>query len=231
MKKRSKRYEERAKLVDITKRYALDSAVKVLKQFPKNKFDESVEISIQLGVDPAKAEENVRGTVALPHGTGKSVKVLCFCKGEEAKAAQAAGAEYVGTDEYLTKVQEGWLDFDVIVAHPDMMRELSKLGRVLGPKGLMPSPKAGTVSTDVGKAVKEIKKGKIEFKSDKTGGLHVACGKMSFSEQAILENAKSVIRAIVDHRPNSVKGEYLKSVSIATSQGPGMRLETASLLS
>lgn len=231
MKKRSKRYEERAKLVDITKRYALDNAVKVLKQFPKSKYDESVELSVQLGVDPAKAEENVRGTVALPHGTGRSVKVLCFCKGEEAKAAQAAGAEYVGTDEYLTKVQEGWLDFDVIVAHPDMMREISKLGRVLGPKGLMPSPKAGTVSTDVGKAVKEIKKGKIEFKSDKTGGLHVACGKMSFSEQAILENAKSVIRAIVDHRPSSVKGEYLKSVSIATSQGPGMRLETASLLS
>ena len=231
MKKRSKRYEERAKLVDINKRYGLENAVKVLKQFPKNKFDESVEISVQLGVDPAKAEENVRGTVSLPHGTGKSVKVLCFCKGEEAKAALAAGAEYVGTDEYLTKVQEGWLDFDVIVAHPDMMREISKLGRVLGPKGLMPSPKAGTVSMDVGKAVKEIKKGKIEFKSDKTGGLHVACGKMSFSEQAILENTKSVIRALLDHRPSSVKGEYLKSVSIATSQGPGMRLETASLLS
>ncbi|MBI4970530.1 MAG: 50S ribosomal protein L1 [Candidatus Omnitrophica bacterium] len=231
MKKRSKRYEERAKLVEVGKVYSLENAVKVIKQFPKAKFDESIEISIQLGVDPAKAEENLRGTVSLPHGTGKSVKVLCICKGEEAKAAQTAGADYIGTDEYMTKIQEGWLDFDVIVAHPDMMRELSKLGRVLGPKGLMPSPKAGTVVMDVAKAVKEIKKGKIEFKSDKTGGLHVACGKMSFSEQAIIENAKSVVRSLVDHRPSSVKGEFLKSVCIATSQGPGMKLETGSLLS
>ena len=230
MKKQSKRYQERAKLVEQGKRYQLDQAVKILKQFPKNKFDESVELSVQLGVDPAKAEENVRGTVQLPYGTGKPVKVLCICKGEEVKAAQAVGADFVGADEFISKIQEGWLDFDVIVAHPDMMRDVSKLGRVLGPKGLMPSPKAGTVSTDVAKAVKEIKKGKIEFKSDKTGGLHVACGKMSFTEQALVENAKSVIRAIVDQRPSSVKGDYLKSVAIATTQGPGMKLETGSLV-
>lgn len=230
MKKRSKRHQERAKLVDATKRYSLEEAVKVLKQFPKGKYDESVELNIQLGVDPAKAEENIRGTVQLPNGTGKSVKVLCVCKGEEAKAAQSAGADYVGTDEYIGKIQEGWLDFDVLVAHPDMMRELSKLGRVLGPKGLMPSPKAGTVSTDVGKAVKEIKKGKIEFKSDKTGGLHVSCGRVSFTEQAIQENAKSVIKALTDQKPSSVKGAYIKSVSIATTQGPGLKLETSTLV-
>lgn len=230
LKKRSKRYQERAKLVDPAKRYPLEEAVKILKQLPKSKYDESIELSVQLGVDPAKAEENVRGTVQLPHGTGKPVKVLCICKGEQAKAAQTAGADFVGTDEYIAKIQEGWLDFDVIVAHPDMMREISKLGRVLGPKGLMPSPKAGTVSMDVAKAVKEIKKGKIEFKSDKTGGLHVACGKMSFSEQGIIENTKAVIRAVLDQRPASVKGEYLKSVSIATSQGPGLRLENSSVL-
>ncbi len=230
MKKRSKRYQERANLVDAKKRYSLGEALKVLKQFPKGKFDESIELNVQLGVDPAKAEENVRGTVQLPNGSGKAVKVLCICKGEEVKAAQSAGADYVGADEYVSKIQEGWLDFDVLVAHPDMMREISKLGRVLGPKGLMPSPKAGTVSTDVGKAVKEIKKGKIEFKSDKTGGLHVACGRISFTDQALQENAKSVIKALVDQRPSSVKGEFIKAVSIATTQGPGLKLETSSLV-
>lgn len=231
MEKRSKRYEERAKLVDPAKWYRLEEAVKVIKQFPKNKFDESVELSLQLGVDPAKAEESIRGTVQLPHGTGKPVKVLCLCKGEEVRAAQAAGADHVGADEYIAKIQEGWLDFDVIVAHPDMMRDLSKLGRILGPKGLMPSPKAGTVSTDVAKAVREIKKGKIEFKSDKTSGLHVACGKMSFSEEAISENARSVVRAVQEQRPSSVKGEYIKSISLATTQGPGLKLEVVSVVS
>lgn len=229
MKKKSKRYQERAKLIDVKKRYSLEEAVKTLKQFPKGKFDETVELSFQLGIDLAKTEENIRGTVGLPHGSGKSVKVLCFCKGEEAKAAQSSGADYVGADDLIAKVQEGWMDFDVVVAHPDMMRDISKLGRVLGPKGLMPSPKAGTVTQDVGKAVKEIKKGKIELKNDKTGGVHVACGKLSFPDEALLENARSVIRAVIDQRPASVKGEYLKTVAIASTQGPGLKLETSSL--
>ncbi|MBI4398925.1 MAG: 50S ribosomal protein L1 [Candidatus Omnitrophica bacterium] len=229
MKKRSKRYQERAKGVDAKKRYPLNEALAILKQFPKSKYDESVELNIQLGVDTAKAEENVRGTVQLPNGTGKAVKVLCICKGEEAKAAQTAGADYVGADEYISKIQEGWIDFDVLVAHPDMMRDLSKLGRVLGPKGLMPSPKAGTVSPDVAKAVKEIKKGKIEFKSDKTGGLHVICGKISFTENALRENAQSIYKTLLEQRPSSVKGAFIKTVSIATTQGPGLTLEVTSL--
>ena len=230
MKPRSKRYQERAKLVDEKKRYSLVDAVSVIKKFPNAKYDESIELSLQLGVDPNKAEENVRGTVQLPHGTGKSVKVLCFVKGEEAKAAQAVGADYAGADEYISKVQEGWFDFDVVVAHPDMMRDISKLGKVLGPKGLMPSPKAGTVTVDVTKAVKEIKNGKIEFKSDNTGGLHVACAKVSFTEAAIKENTQAVLRAILEHRPSSVKGAFVRSAALAASQSPGLKLDTGALV-
>ncbi len=227
---RSKRYKERAKLVDRNRYYALAEAIDTLKQYPKSKFDESVELNFQLGLDLKQSEGVVRGTVSLPHGSGKKVKVLCFCKGEGANDARTAGADYVGAEDLIEKIQGGWLDFDVVVAHPDMMRDISKLGRVLGPKGLMPSPKTGTVTISVGKAVQEVKKGKIEVKSDKTGGLHVACGKLSFPAEALVENAKAVIKTVADLKPASAKGDYLRSIGISSTQGPGLRLQLSTLL-
>ncbi len=227
---RSKKYREKEKLVDRKRSYTLEEAVKVLKQYPKAQFDESVELSFQLGINIKQSEGMIRGTVSLPHGTGRKVKVLCFCKGEGANDAKAAGADYVGAEDLIEKIQGGWLDFDVVVAHPDMMRDISKLGRVLGPKGLMPSPKTGTVTISVGKAVQEVKKGKIEIKSDKTGGLHVACGKLSFSLEALVENIKAVVKTVVDAKPASAKGDYLRSASIATTQGPGLWLQISSLI-
>jgi len=221
----SKRFKERLKLVDADKEYNLEEAVDVLKKLEPGKSDESVEINFWLGLDSSKAEENIRGTVQLPNGSGKAVNVACICKGEQVKAAEEAGAEVVGGEDLVEKIQKGWLEFDVLVAHPEMMREVSKLGRVLGPKGLMPSPKAGTVAMDIGKAVKEIKKGKIEIKSDKTGGLHVACGKLSFPKEAIIENVRTVIKSVIDHRPSSAKGEYIKGIAVSATQGPGLKLE------
>lgn len=227
---RSKRYREREEMVDKKHSYALEEAVKILKQYPGAKFDETVGLNFQLGIDIKQAEGMIRGTVSLPHGTGKKVKVLCFCKGEGANDAKAAGADYVGAEDLIEKIQGGWMDFDVVVAHPDMMREISKLGRVLGPKGLMPSPKTGTVTVTVGKAVQEVKKGKIEIKSDKTGGLHVACGKMSFPVESLVENARVVVKAVLDAKPASAKGDYLRSISLATTQGPALRLQASSLV-
>jgi large subunit ribosomal protein L1 len=168
----------------------------------------------------------VRGTTALPHGSGKKVRVLCFAKGEAQKAAEAAGADYVGVEEYIKKVTANWLEFDAVVAHPDVMREISKLGRVLGPRGLMPTPKTGTVTPDVGKAIKEIKAGRVEFKTDKTGGLHIACGRRSFTEEAILENTKTVVRAVIDAKPAAAKGDYIRRACLASSQSPGIRLRS-----
>jgi len=223
MKKHGKRYREAEKLIDRSKAYTIEEAIETLQKLPKPKFNETVEINFQLGIDP-KANETVRGMVSLPHGTGKTVKVLCFCRGEEAKDAEAQGADYVGADDLVAKIQSGWMDFDVVVAHPDMMRDISKLGRVLGPKGLMPSPKSGTVTKDIGKIVGELKKGKIEYKSDKTAGLHVPCGKVSFKKEALVENIKVIMRAIGSSKPASSKGDYLKSVYVSTSQGPGIRL-------
>lgn len=227
---RSKRYREREKMVDKKHSYALEEAVKILKQYPGAKFDETVGLNFQLGIDIKQAEGMIRGTVSLPHGTGKKVKVLCFCKGEGANDAKAAGADYVGAEDLIEKIQGGWMDFDVVVAHPDMMREISKLGRVLGPKGLMPSPKTGTVTITVGKAVQEVKKGKIEIKSDKTGGLHVACGKMSFPVELLVENARVVVKAVLDAKPASAKGDYLRSISLDTTQGPALRLQASTLV-
>ncbi len=227
MAKKSKRYNESLKVLEQGKSYSVKEAVEVLKKTKPAKFDESVELSFQLGIDTKQADQAIRGTVNLPHGSGKPVKVLCFVRGEEAKDAEKAGAEYVGADDLVTKVSGGWLDFDVIVAHPDMMRDISKLGRVLGPKGLMPSPKAGTVTKNIGKAVEELKKGKIELKSDKTGGIHVACGKLSFSEDAIAENAKAVIKTLLELKPQSAKGDYVRNVSISSTMGPGLRLEAS----
>jgi len=226
---RSKRYQIRASLAQEGKLYSLAEAVKILKKIEKGKCDETVSLNFQLGVRAEQGDENVRGVVSLPHGSGKSVRVLCFAKGESAREAEAAGADFVGAEELVEKVKNGFLDFDVVVAHPDMMREVSKLGRVLGPKGLMPTPKTGTVTPQVGKAVKEVKGGRIEFKSDKTAGLHAVCGKLSFSEEALLENARTVIKAVKDSKPATSKGEYLKAAYIATTQGPGMRLNTGAL--
>lgn len=227
--KRSKRYQKRAALVELEKKYSLADAIKGLKKIEPSKADETVSLNFQLGIKAEQGDENVRGTVSLPHGSGKSVRVLCFVKGEGAKEAEASGADVVGAEELVEKVKNGFLDFDVVVAHPDMMREVSKLGRVLGPKGLMPTPKTGTVTPQVGKAVKEVKGGRIEFKSDKTAGLHAVCGKLSFPEQALLENARTVIKAVRDAKPPISKGEYFKSVSIAATHGPGFSLNTGAL--
>lgn len=226
---RSKRYKKRAELVDRTRQYSLEEAVKAIKQIQDSKYDETVSLNFQLGTKPGANDEMVRGTVNLPHGSGKKKKIICFAKGEAAREAQAEGAAEVGAEELVKKVQDGWLDFDVVVAHPDMMRDVSKLGKVLGPKGLMPSPKTGTVTPNVGKAVKELMAGRIEFRSDKTCGLHAACGKLSFDEQKLLDNAKAVIRAVRDAKPAASKGDYLKRVTIAASQGPGFRLTATSL--
>jgi len=227
--KRSKRYQKRATLVDEGKIYSLPEAVKILKKVEMGKADETVTLNFQLGIKSEAGDENVRGTVSLPHGSGRSQRVLCFAKGESAKDAEAAGADFVGAEELVEKVKNGFLDFDIVVAHPDMMREVSKLGRVLGPKGLMPTPKTGTVTPQVGRAVKEVKAGRIEFKSDKTAGLHAICGKLSFGEDALLENARTVIKAVKDSKPATSKGEYLKAIHIATTHGPGLKLNTGAL--
>lgn len=223
-KTKSKRYKEALKGIE-GKRLPIEEAVQTIKKFPSAKFDESIELNFQLGIDPKQSTQVVRGTVSLPHGTGKTVKVLVFCSGEEARQAQEAGADYVGAEELINKVAGGWIDFDVVVAHPGVMKEISKLGKILGPRGLMPSPKVGTVTQDIGKAVREVKKGKIEFKSDKSAGLHLACGKLSFPEEKLVENIKTVIKTIVDHKPSGAKGIYLKSVALSTTMGPGIRVD------
>lgn len=227
--KRSKRYQKRAAIVERGKFYSIDEAVKLAKQVPDSRYDETVALDFQLGIRPDQTDEMVRGTVNLPHGTGKKIRVICFCKGEGAKAAENAGADAVGAEDLIQKIQGGWMDFDAVVAHPDMMREVSKLGKVLGPKGLMPSPKSGTVSPDVARAVKELKAGRIEFKSDKTGGLHAPCGKLSFGASALQENIQTLIRALKDAKPQAAKGHYLKTVTLSASQGPGIPLAVSSL--
>ena len=221
---RSKNYQQRESLVDKAKRYSLPDAIQTIKKFSARKFNETLTLDFQLGVDTASGTENVRGTVSLPHGSGKSVRVICFTKGPTTREAEEAGADQVGAEDLVKKVQEGWMDFDVVVAHPDMMREVSKLGRVLGPKGLMPTPKTGTVTPQVGRAVKELKAGRIEFKSDKTGGLHAICGKLSFDEKALVENARVIIRAVQEAKPAAAKGDYIRNITIAPTQGPGFTL-------
>ncbi len=220
----SKRYKEAAKKVDKTKVYTLKEAIGILKSVPKTKFDESVELALHLGIDTKKSDHMIRGTVVLPHGTGKKIKVAVFCRGEAERDAQNAGADYVGAQELIDKVAGGWMDFDSVVATPEMMKDLSKLGKVLGPRGLMPSPKTGTVTQDVAKAIKELKAGKVEFKADKQGGVHVAVGKISFGENQLFENATSLLDSIKASRPASLKGEFIKSISVSTSMGPGMKV-------
>ncbi|OGW72352.1 MAG: 50S ribosomal protein L1 [Omnitrophica bacterium GWA2_52_12] len=227
--KGSKRYLGRRGLVEALKAYPLEEAVKVIKQIKDNKYDETLSLNFQLGIKPDQSDQMIRGTVSLPHGSGKKVRVVCICKGDAAREATAEGADAVGAEDLVAKIQGGWLDFDALVAHPDMMREVSKLGRVLGPKGLMPSPKTGTVTPNVGRAVKELRAGRIEFKTDKTAGMHAVCGKLSFSEQALVENARVIIKAVRDAKPSSAKGDFLRRVTLAPSQGPGVALAISSL--
>jgi len=210
---------------------ALKDAVSLVKSSAKAKFDETVEIASHLGVDPRHSDQLVRGTVVLPHGTGKSIRVLVFTKGEKEKEAQAAGADYVGADEYAKKIQEGWTDVDAIIATPDMMGELSKLGRILGPRGLMPNPKSGTVTFDVAKAVKELKAGKIEYRVDKGANVHAPVGKASFSEEQLYENAVAFLRELVRAKPAAAKGTYLKSVTMSSTMGPGVAIDPTVVLS
>ena len=210
---------------------ALKDAVSLVTCSAKAKFDETVEIASHLGVDPRHSDQLVRGTVVLPHGTGKSIRVLVFTKGEKEKEAQAAGADYVGADEYAKKIQEGWTDVDAIIATPDMMGELSKLGRILGPRGLMPNPKSGTVTFDVAKAVKELKAGKIEYRVDKGANVHAPVGKASFSEEQLYENALAFLRELVRAKPAAAKGTYLKSVTMSSTMGPGVAIDPTVVLS
>lgn len=221
--KRGKRYQESAKLVDPSKMYEAKEAFEIIESMPKAKFDETVELHVKLGVDSKHADQQVRGTVVLPHGTGKTLKVLVFAKGDKAKEAEAAGADFVGAEELVPKIEkENWFDYDVIVATPDMMGVIGRLGKVLGPKGLMPNPKSGTVTMDVTKAVNEIKSGKVEYRLDKTNIIHLGFGKVSFGTEKLTENYNTIIDAIIKAKPAASKGQYIKSVAITTTMGPGL---------
>ena len=229
--KRGKKYLENAKLVDRTQLYDADQAIALVKKASFAKFDETVEVHIRTGCDGRHADQQIRGAVVLPNGTGKSVKVLVFARGAKADEALAAGADYVGAEELLPRIQnEGWLDFDVVVATPDMMGVVGRLGRVLGPKGLMPNPKSGTVTMDVTKAINDIKAGKVEYRLDKTNIIHVPIGKVSFSEDKLAENFQTLINAILKAKPSAVKGQFLRSVTLTTTMGPGIKLNPVKLM-
>ena len=220
-----KRFKEAQAKVDRDRLYSPREAVKLIKEFPSARFDESVELSIRLGVDPRKADQMVRGAVSLPKGTGKTMRVAVFAKGEKAKQAEEAGADVVGDDELAERISGGWLEFDAIVASPDMMPAVGKLGRVLGPRGLMPNPKSGTVTDDVARAVGDIKGGRIEYRTDKHGNLHMIVGKKSFDEADIIENYAAVIDEVIRAKPAAAKGRYLKSIAMSTTMGPGVRID------
>lgn len=226
--KRGKRYQEVVKLVDKQKRYPVEEAFELLLKTASAKFDETVEIAFRLNINPRYADQNLRGAIVLPHGTGKTKTVVVIAKGEKATEAKEAGADYVGDQDILAKIEGGWLDFDTMVATPDMMGQLGKLGRVLGPRGLMPNPKTGTVTMDVAKAVKDIKAGKIEYKTDRIGNIQGSIGKVSFGTQKLVENAKEFYQRLVQVRPSTVKGVYMKNVTISTAMGPGIRLDVES---
>ena len=221
--KKGKRYVEAAKLVDSTKQYEAKEALELIEKMPKPKFDETVELHIKLGVDSKHADQQVRGTVVLPHGTGKTQRVLVFAKGDKAKEAEAAGADFVGAEELVPKIEkENWFDYDVIVATPDMMGVIGRLGKVLGPKGLMPNPKSGTVTMDVTKAISEIKSGKVEYRLDKTNIIHVGIGKVSFGAEKLAENYQTLMDAVIKAKPAAAKGQYIRSVALATTMGPSV---------
>lgn len=230
MKKRGKKYEEALSKIDRTKAYSKEEAIKLVKETNITKFTSSVELAIKLNLDSKKADQQLRGAIALPHGTGKEKKVLVIASGEKATAAKQAGADFVGDTDLLEKIEkENWFGFDVMVATPDMMPKLGKLGRILGPKGLMPNPKTGTVTTDVAKAVEEVKSGRVEYRSDSYGNIHGVIGNSSFDEAKLLENLNTYIDTIVRAKPSTVKGDYIKNVSISTTMGPGIKIDINSL--
>ncbi len=228
--KRSKKYRKATEQLDSSKEYTLNQGIKFVKENAFAKFDESIELSIRLGVDPKYSDQIVRGNVVLPFGTGKKVRVLVLTKGEKEKEAKEAGADFVGSDEYTEKISSGWADVDAIVATPDMMGTIGKLGKILGPKGLMPNPKSGTVTFDVAKAVKELKAGKVEFRVDKAGNVGVAIGKASFSAENLYDNAKMLLDAIIRAKPSSAKGQYLKNITLSSTMGIGVKLNTQSII-
>jgi large subunit ribosomal protein L1 len=220
-----KGYRDALAKVDRNQRYLLEDSLRLAKETARAKFDETVELAIRLGVDPRQADQNIRGTVTLPHGMGKAVRVLAFAKGDKEKEAQDAGADFVGSDELIKKISEGWLDFDKAVATPDMMAAVGRIGKVLGPRGLMPNPKTGTVSMDIGKAVKEIKAGKLEYRVDKAGIVHVPVGKASFGPDQLIENARAVLMSVLRAKPASAKGNYVKGATVTTTMGPGIKID------
>ncbi|NLY70909.1 MAG: 50S ribosomal protein L1 [Clostridiales bacterium] len=225
MPKRGKKYKESINLIDRTKLYDVEEAISLVLQTAKANFDETVEVHLRLGVDGRHADQQVRGAIVLPHGTGKTKKVLVFAKGEKAKEAEDAGADYVGAEELAQKIQaENWFDFDVVVATPDMMSVVGRLGRILGPKGLMPNPKSGTVTMDVAKAVEDIKAGKVEYRLDKTNIIHSPIGKVSFGKEKLLDNFNTLLEAVIKAKPAAAKGQYLRSVTLASTMGPGVKV-------
>ncbi len=229
MAKSGKKYSAALEKIDRTKSYKIQDAIELLKEVSFEGFDASVEMAIRLNVNPRKAEQNLRGAIVLPHGTGKTKRVVVFAKGDKAKEAEEAGADFVGEDELIDKVMGGWTDFDTVVATPDMMAKVGKLGRTLGPKGLMPNPKTGTVTMDVKKAVEEIKAGKIEYRVDKVGNLHITVGKRSFDDVKLFENVKTFYDTVQSLRPQTVKGGYIKSVTLATTMSPGVKIDPSSI--
>jgi len=220
-----KKYREAKNKVDRTKRYSLEEAIQLLPATTYVRFDESIDVAIRLGIDPKKPDQTVRGTVVLPHGTGKKLKVLVFAQGEKEKEARDAGTDYVGGEELVEKISQGWLDFDRAIATPDMMKVVSKVGKILGPRGLMPNPKVGTVTFDVGKAVQDVKSGKVEFKVDKAGILHVSVGKVSFGQEKLRENILTLLDSVLRAKPPSSKGTYVKGLAISTTMGPGIKVD------
>lgn len=231
MAKKGKRYQDAVKAIDKTMQYDTAEAIELVLQGAKAKFDETIELHVKLGVDSRHADQQVRGAIVLPHGTGKTKRVLVFAKGDKLKEAEAAGADFFGAEEYMEKIQkEGWFDFDAVIATPDMMGVVGRLGRVLGPKGLMPNPKSGTVTFDVAKAIQEIKAGKVEYRVDKTNIVHVPVGKASFGAEKLTENFEAMMRAIVKARPSAAKGRYLRSVALTSTMGPSVRLNGAKLM-
>lgn len=220
-----KSYRAALEKVDRNQRYLLEEGLRLAKETARAKFDETVEMAVRLGVDPRQADQNVRGTVTLPHGMGKTVRVLAFAKGEKEKEAQDAGADFVGSDDLIKKITDGWFDFDKAVATPDMMGAVGRIGKILGPRGLMPNPKTGTVTPDIGKAVREIKAGKLEFRVDKAGIVHVPVGKASFNSEQLIDNARAVLTSILRAKPASAKGNYLRGVTVSTTMGPGVKID------
>ncbi|UOF91881.1 50S ribosomal protein L1 [Fodinisporobacter ferrooxydans] len=229
MAKKAKKYIEASKLVDATAVYDPQDALELVKKASYAKFDETVEVAVRLGVDPKKADQNIRGAVVLPHGTGKTARVLVFAKGEKAKEAEAAGADFVGDDDLINKVAQGWFDFDVVVATPDMMASVGKLGRTLGPKGLMPNPKTGTVTQDVKRAIDEIKAGKIEYRVDKAGIVHAPIGKVSFEDNKLADNFFALIDTLIKAKPAAAKGQYVRNVVVSSTMGPGVKVNLQKL--